>query len=240
MSTLIDTSTVGADVEQVIAACQAIVERRRYIRHPFVTELDRLQPDRLALGRWAGQKYHQVFLQNSIFSAIHSNAAEYEDVRQYAMDQLIAEETGIASGSAPHYVLMRHFGHACGLPESAFLPDAAASEVREYVGTLRSLCGRHFVLGLLTVFSIESQSGESVAKVREWLRANHDFDEEDLEWFTVHAEEEDDHAATGLALVRRHGHECPDLTTAGPECVEEITQAWLKLQDYYLSLLQLA
>lgn len=225
-------------IGDAIAACQRIVAERRSTRHPFVADLDRLRPGRPALGRWAVQKYHQVFLQNVIFSSIHANAADFEDVRQAMMDQLVAEETPVTSGSAPHYTLMQRFATACGAQPGDFAVTNPAPEVRRYVGTLTDLCrNRHFVLGMLVIYCIESQSGESAARLLAWLRANHDFTDGELEWFSVHAEDEDDHAAAGLALVRRHAGLMPDFPTAATSCASEITDGWLRLHDFYLSLL---
>lgn len=231
-------TTASAGVEEAIAECARIVAERRYSRHPFVAELDRMQPDMAAFGRWGVQKYHQVYLQNVIFSAIHSNAQEHEDVRQYAMDQLIAEETGLFSGDASHYVLMRRFAEACGAPAESFDRSAASPQVREYVDTLVSLCRDNPVaIGLLVIHSIESQSGEAAGRLKTWLAANRGFAEPALEWFTVHAEDEDEHAAAGLALVRRHADEVSEFATVATGAADEITKAWLRLQDHYLDLL---
>lgn len=228
----------AATAATAIAGCQQIVAERRSARHPFVAELDRIRPGRADLGRWAVQKYHQVFLQNVIFSNIHANAVEYEDVRQAMMDQLVAEETTITSGSAPHYTLMRRFASACGARQEDFDPGQAAPQVRSYVGTLTDLCrNRHFALAMLVIYCIESQSGESAGKLLAWLRANHDFTDAELEWFSVHAADEDEHASAGLALVERHAHLVPDFAAAATACASAITQAWLQLHDFYLSLL---
>jgi pyrroloquinoline-quinone synthase len=234
----IDTTPADASVPGVIARCQQIVAQRRSSAHPFVATLDKIQPSRADLGRWAAQKYHQVDLQNVIFSNIHANAREFTDVRQAMMDQLIAEETGRTSGSAPHYALMRRFAEACGADEALLAQDGIAPEVREYTGTLIDLCRtRHFALAMLVIYSIESQSGESAGKLLAWLRANHDFTDSELEWFSVHSEDEDDHADAGLALIKRHAGLVPDFATAAVECTSIITDAWLRLHDFYLTLL---
>lgn len=231
-------TALDADVPAVLAACRRIVDDRRYARHPFVAELRRRRPDRAALGRWAVQKCHQVYLQNTIFSQIHANAQDQVDVRQWAMDQLIAEETPLTSGSAAHYVLMRRFAESCGVTAGEFSPARAAAPVRSYVGVLNELCGRrHFVLGMLTIHSIESQSAEGVGRMLAWLRENHDFSDTDLEWFTVHAAEEDDHADSAMRLITRYAGDVPDFADQAPECALLVTEAWLRLQDFYLELL---
>lgn len=227
-----------ASVDGVIASCQRIVADRRSAAHPFVATLDKVQPTRADLGRWAAQKYHQVYLQNVIFSNIHANSAGFEDVRQAMMDQLIAEETGLTSGSAPHYTLMRRFAEACGADPALLAADGAAPEVRDYTGTLIDLCRtRHFVLAMLVIYSIESQSGESAGRLLAWLRANHDFTPAELEWFSVHSEDEDDHADAGLALIRRHAGLVPGFAAEAVACASIITDAWLRLHDFYLTLL---
>jgi pyrroloquinoline-quinone synthase len=231
-------SPADAVVAEIIARCQQIVADRRSSAHPFVATLDKVRPTRADLGRWAAQKYHQVYLQNVIFSNIHANAVEFEDIRQAMMDQLIAEETGRTSGSAPHYVLMRRFAQACGAAPALLGSDGAAPDVREYVGTLIDLCrNRHFVLAMLVIYSIESQSGESAGRLLAWLRANHSFTTAELEWFSVHADDEDDHAEAALALIERYAGLVPGFATDAVACVSVITDAWLRLHDFYLALL---
>jgi pyrroloquinoline-quinone synthase len=61
-------------LDDTLAACRVITERHRASSHPFVSTLAHARPDRARLGVWATEKYHQVFLQNVMFSAIHANA----------------------------------------------------------------------------------------------------------------------------------------------------------------------
>jgi pyrroloquinoline-quinone synthase len=231
-------TVVGSPVDAVIDECASLVRERRYSRHPFVAELDRIRPRRAALGRWGSQKYHQVYLQNVIFSAIHANAREHEDVRQYTMDQLVAEETDRISGDAPHYVLMRRFAEACGEPSSSFASERCTAEVRAYVDELLALCrDQPFPIGLLVIHAIESQSGEAAGRLLAWLRAN-GFSEAELAWFVVHAEDEDDHAEAGLALVRRHAPTVEQFGELAVASTDRITLAWLRLHDHYVRLLE--
>ncbi len=231
----------AAEVDAVIEQCAAIVRAKRSSAHPFVAELDAVAPDRAGIGRWATAKYHQVNLQNVIFSALHANARDLPDVRHYCVDQLVAEETHHTSGGSPHYAMMRRLAVACGMTDSMLDPVAVrvSPEVRAYVDTLIAACRDDDVAyGLLTIWSIESQSGESAGRVLAWLRANHDFTDDELEWFVVHSEDEDDHAAEGIALVRRLAVDLPDFPTRAPATVEAICDAWLTLHDHYRSLLR--
>jgi pyrroloquinoline-quinone synthase len=227
-----------SSIDDTLAQCDAIIRERRSARHPFVATLREQRPDRQALGRWAAQKCQQVFLQNTIFSGIHAKAMLHEDVRQAMMDQLVAEETAITSGSAPHYVLMRRFALACGVPPAQLELEACSADVFEFVDTVRSFCcSDHFVLGMLAVYAIESQSGEGVQRFLDWLREEHTFTEHELEWFVVHAEAEDEHAAAGLVLIKKYAHLVPSFAERAKDTVETMCAAWQTLHDVYYRLL---
>lgn len=224
-------------VQKIIEVCKSIIDENRYSRHPFVAKLRENPPTRKALRAWAIQKYHQVYLQNQIFSAIHSKTS-HEEVRQFMMEQLIAEETPINCGSDTHYNLMRRFAEACGATAADFDNSAASKEVRTYVNELLSTChNEHFALGLLAIYAIEHQSGESVAKLLEWLRDTHAFSEEELEWFTVHSEAEDEHADKGLTFILKYADSVDDFDARATKIVTEICEAWLTLHDHYLTLI---
>jgi pyrroloquinoline-quinone synthase len=225
-------------IDDTLAHCDAIIRERRAARHPFIATLREQHPDRRALGRWAAQKCHQVFLQNTIFSGIHAGAMHHEDVRQAMMEQLVAEETSIACGSAPHYVLMRRFATACGVSPVELELEACSADVLEFVDTVRSFCcSDHFVMGLLAVYAVESQSGEGVQKILDWLRAEHDFSEDELEWFVVHSEAEDEHAAAGLALIKKYAPLVDGFDERAKDTVETMCAAWQTLHDAYYRLL---
>lgn len=224
-------------VEAVLAQCQSIIEAKKYSRHRFVMDLDVLKPPKECLGRWALQKYHQVYRQNLIFSIIHAKT-QMEDVRQFMVEQLVAEETSINCGSDSHYNLMRRFAEACGVQSAEFTEKTASPEVVQYVDTLLSIIRReHFVVALLAIYAIEAQSGESVGRLVASLRRNYDFTEPQLEWFTVHSEADDDHAEEGVHLVRKYAHLCSDYEQRAPFVVSDICDAWLKLHDSYAAIL---
>ncbi len=223
------------DVAAVIDQCNAIIADRRYSRHPFVVNFAQDRPSEAMLGRWALQKYHQTYTQNRIFSTIHSKT-DFEDVRQFMMVQLVAEETAINCGTASHYNLVRRFAEACGVPATEFAPHSRAPEVQAYLDTLLSLVrDEHFTVGLLAIYAIECQSGESAGTLLAALRAHYRFSEAELEWFTIHSEEDDDHADLGLELVTRYAPGYDGFATAAPPAVTRLCDAWLRLHDFYAS-----
>lgn len=225
------------NIETVLLECDGIVRARKNSRHRFVVDFDRRRPPVEALGAWALQKYHQVYLQNQIFSIIHAKSND-EDVRQFMVEQLIAEETPIECGSDSHYNLMRRFAQACGVGDDRFTEATAAPAIRGYVDTLLAIMREeHFAVALLAIYAIESQSGESVGKLLAALRRYECFSEAELEWFVVHADADDTHADQGLQLVRKYAAAAPDFETRAPLAVVRICDAWLALHDYYASLL---
>jgi pyrroloquinoline-quinone synthase len=218
--------------DESIRMCQSLIRQKRNSLHPFFGDLSRPLPTS-QLRAWAEQKYHQVYLQNPIFGTLHGKT-QYEDVRAWMVEQLVAEETGLACGSDSHYNLMRRFAEACGAATASFAPEAAHPAVLAYVDSLLStMRNESFVLGLLAIYAIEAQSGESVSKLLSWLRQNYRFTDHELEWFTVHAADDDDHASKGLALVLKYAHLVDDFATSAPRVVGAICDAWLTLHDHY-------
>ncbi len=225
------------EIDAVIAHCGDIIATKRCARHPFVVDFENNRPDELTLGQWALQKYHQVYLQNQIFSIIHAKT-DIPLVRQFMVEQLVAEETPINCGSDSHYNLMRRFAKACGVADDQFCPGTIAPEVRAYVDVLLSIMrDEHFTVGLLAIYAIESQSGESVGAILSALKRHYRFSADELEWFTVHAEEDDGHADQGMRLVREYAPSLADFDHAAPRVVERICDAWLALHGFYRSLL---
>lgn len=225
------------ELDAVLSRCQEIAARHRAARHPFVATLDATRPDRARLGDWAAEKYHQVFLQNAMFSAIHANAWDREPLRQFMVEQILAEETSIIAGSDSHYGLMRRFAAACGVGRERLQDGRPSTPVLRWVRAAVGLCrDSHPAVALVALHAIEGNAGEAVARVLTWLRDNHTFTERELEWFSVHAEAEDDHAASGLALVKQYAHEVPDFAGAAPRAVETLCAAWTALHDHYLGL----
>ena len=226
------------NIQATLKECETLVNEKRYSRHPFITGLRTNPPSMQSLCAWAIQKYHQVYQQNRIFSAIHTQSP-HEDVRQFMMEQLIAEETEISCGTDSHYNLMRRFAEACGAHVDCFRADKISPQVSQYTNRLVSICQeQHFTIGMLTIYAIESQSSESVANFLNWLREVYSFSDDHLEWFTVHSEEDDEHADKGLELVIKYADSVPNFEKIAPKCVSDICDSWLALHDYYLSLLQ--
>jgi pyrroloquinoline quinone (PQQ) biosynthesis protein C len=225
------------DADTLMGRVDQFIDEARYERHPFVSELESGRVPRERLQEWAVQKYHQTFLQNRCLSAIHTQTV-YEDVRQYEMDQLIAEETGLADGSAAHYALMRRFAEALGpLPVPAD-EVPVAEPVRHFVDYLVGTCQReHFVYGLLAIYINERQTPSAVLRMRRYLVESLGMSEADVEWFTVHGEGDVEHAAEARKLILKYMHEAPGFAERAIPFVQAGLDEWARLQDFYASLI---
>jgi pyrroloquinoline-quinone synthase len=210
----------------------AIIEAHKYSKHPFVQEVLAGNVTREGVKNWAIQKYFQVYGQNRGFSGIHSNAP-YEDVRQFQIEQLIAEETGIEEGTDTHYGLMKRFAFSMGATEEDFNIEPGAAVKAHVDHMINTCCKEHFVYGMLAFYTIESQTPEAVLKLAEAFKQQFGSSEEDLEWFYVHGGADVEHSEIAKYLINKYASEAPHYEVKAPLLVEMGCKIWENLQDHY-------
>lgn len=216
----------------------AMIQANKYSKGSFVTEVVSGNVNREQLKRWAIQKYFQTYHQNRAFSAIHANAP-YEDVRQYEMEQLIGEETGIQDGSDTHYNLMKRFAIAMGATEEEIANTPVGGPVQEFLDYLLGLTkNEHFVYGILAIYINESQTSESATKLYNSLKEQFGVEDAALEWFTVHGEADVEHSSEARKLVEKYAAEAPNFEERSVQIIENGTKMWTKLHDYYYEVLK--
>lgn len=218
--------------EAIVARLDEFIDDNAYVKHSFTQALIKGEVGREELRTWAVQKYHQTFQQNRGFSAIHARAP-YEDVRQWEMEQLIAEETDIRDGSDSHYNLMKRFAIAVGAPENLHeLP--MAPEVAAFIDYLLDVCMQeHFVYGLLAFYVNERQTPAAVQKMYNHLVGQMGITKHEAEWFLVHGEVDTYHAEGARKLIVKYAGEAPDFERRAPEVVRNGVVQWQRLQDFY-------
>ncbi|MEO3786726.1 iron-containing redox enzyme family protein [Actinocorallia sp. B10E7] len=212
-----------------------IIDDSAYVRHSFTETLVSGSVSRDQLRSWAIQKYHQTFLQNCGFSAIHARAMHHEDVRQWEMEQLIAEETDIRDGSDSHYNLMKRFAIAMGADEDL---DGVgpAPEVLEFIDYLVGTClDEHFVYGLLAFYVNERQTPAAAQRMYDYLTKEMGVSRKDAEWFLVHGEVDVYHAREARVLIEKYADDAPGFETRAEEIVRDGCAHWRRLQDFYFS-----
>jgi len=214
------------------------IQSHKYSNHEFVKKLETLTVNRDHLKKWAIQKYHQVFRQNCNFSAIHSVSCDYEDIRQYQMEQLIAEETNIADGSDSHYGLMKRFALSLGAAESEILEDKPGKPIMDFFQFQYNHCKASPIYGMLSIYLVESQTSESVIKMCKAIKKQFMLSDHDLEWFILHGKLEDSHAGDAKKLIIKYISDLNDFTDRGWKVIKEGIGAWNNLQNYYADILK--
>lgn len=184
------------------------------------------------------QKYHQVYKQDCMFSALHSNAIEYEDIRQHAITQLIAEETVIADGSDSHYNLIKRFAKTLGATEEQIKNTKPSEEVINYISYIVPLCKNlHPAYGLLATYTIECQTVKEVEQIYNHIKDKFDFNNHAFEWFLIHGRSKQDHAIEGRKLILKHASDQSEFFQKSWIIVNDTLSVLNKLQNFYQSLI---
>ena len=211
------------------------IERRKYTRHSWTQFVLGGRAASEGLKRWAIQKYHQTFLQIPIFSIVHSRAESVE-IRRFMVDQLIDEETSLRSGGDSHYMLMRRFAAAMGATEQEVTSTPPGVPVLRYVEEAKDICRtEHPVIVMASMYAGERQTAEVTRLVLDQLRRQFDLDDHDLEWFVVHAGD-DEHADAERDLIERLGEGVEDLQESGLRVIDRFMTQWGRLQDFYYAI----
>jgi len=214
-----------------------IIAEHKYSKHSFIKHVESGTVKKENLKSWAIQKYFQVYHQNCGFSAIHANC-EYEDVRQFEVEQLIEEETNIKGGSESHYNMMKRFCYALNANDQDFQQTPIGAPVKEHIKKLKYIClNEHFVYGLLAFYIFESQTPESAMRMYHTFKQQFNFDDTTLEWFLVHGSADIEHSQQSKNFIMKYAHEVQDFIHKKNKFVIDGVKAWNQLQDYYYSLL---
>lgn len=227
-----------SSIEKIFENFDLHIQQNKYSNHEFIKILETLDVNKQHLKKWAIQKYHQVYRQNCLFSAIHSISIDYEDIRQYQMSQLIAEETGITDGSDSHYALMKRFALSIGANEDEIYSDKPGTPIIDFFNFQYAHCKADPIYGMLSIYLVESQTAESVEKMCRALRKQFSLSDYELEWFIIHGEVEDSHAAQAKQLIIKHALDVEEFSNRGWAIIKDGVFAWNNLQNYYANLLK--
>ncbi|MCR8923480.1 iron-containing redox enzyme family protein [Dasania sp. GY-MA-18] len=187
--------------------------------------------------RWAIQKYHQTYLQNIVFSAIHSNT-QNETLRQAMIDQLIAEETSIKDGSDSHYNLMKRFAIACGATEDDIRKSQVSDSVKIFIDYLTNRCKYSDpMLALLSIYINEKQVPTSAISSKSLIQDKFCISDIDMEWFDLHGALDIEHAQEGKALIEKYQYQCPEFDSMAMPVVKQGVVQWNKLHDHYCQII---
>ncbi len=224
--------------EEIFKRCDDFIDQNHFAGRSFVKMVLDGEVNKESLKGWAIQKFFQVRDQNCVFSAIHSNSKHFLDIREFQMSQLIDEETEMGEGSAAHYALMERFARALGAKDSDFSIDKIGTGVKRFVNYLLTLCQReHPVYGMLAIYVNEKQTPRAADLLHKYLKSNFNLDDDELEWFTVHAEADIKHSSMGRELISRYFEKLPDFNDKSLQIVKNGVNEWHCLHEYYASII---
>jgi pyrroloquinoline quinone (PQQ) biosynthesis protein C len=210
------------------------IQDHRYSDHSFVHLLNSGEYTEAGLRDWAVQKYFQTREQNCVYAAVHFNARPHLDIRAYEVEQLVDEETNAGEGSEPHYALIKRLADAMGAPAAAYRDANIGYGVTRFVDYLLALASNeHPVIGMMGSYINENQTPKAAQMMYEALKRNHGLDDRTLEWFTVHAGADIEHADRARTLIIKYAADVPDFAARARWTVERGITEWRALQDYY-------
>ena len=187
------------------------VQQRHSKVHPWSEAWVSGKLNKRLLGEWVKQHYHYVSYFPTWMSTMYSNA-QPEDVRLHLLENIAEEDGLLDSGSykaVSHTALLLDFAGHCGVGRREVLDTQINGELLPETLGLQSWCFRQShkpykeaIAGLLV--GLESQVPEIYSKTTPALLDKYGFTEEQVVFFTLHIEADQEHSGRGYALLDKY------------------------------------
>lgn len=186
-----------------IAELTATIKMHSF-RDPLVEGLLLGELSREGVKLWFMQAAFVVRDFTRIISAIHSNCP-YEDGR-LLMAENLWEEHGEGLPEREHYTLVKRLIKALGAADEEMESARPLPETTAYVEHCFTVARERSFLEAITSigFGIEYFMPKFFGIAARSLRENYGLTEYDVEYLTVHIEEDADHANRAIALIRKY------------------------------------
>ncbi len=176
-------------------------------KHPFSATWSAGQFTRQQLGEWAVQHYYYIVAIPPQFAALYARMPD-DDGRELIMENL-AGEVPPEQPEKAHPALLLKFARACGLSddyiknaelEGRILPSTRA--MRAWIWELSQIRPMHESCAGIMV----ALEGQLPTLYPAYIAAMEKmgFTDDELEFFHVHVENDDEHAAIGMELCARY------------------------------------
>jgi pyrroloquinoline-quinone synthase len=210
---------------------KTIVDSRHCINHPLVQAWSAGALPKQVLGRWAQEHYHFTKDLWAFLAATYSNCP-YADARQTIMENLSEEE----DPADPHVNILLGFARACGVsPDEikASRPMPTTWGLKDWLtristrnSWIESAAGMHI--------GMESQMPTMCATILPALREKYGFKEEEIRFFSLHYEADQEHGGRIYDLIGKYAT-TPEVQEAVKQAVREGTQKrWLYYDGVYI------
>jgi len=170
---------------------------------PFMIEFAEGRADKEKLANFAASYCFQVDNFKRCVAAVYAKA-EPRDVRELMLENL-EEEHGEGDPSRDHAQLVARFGRALGADLPTPYDLEPIPESREWVARILKVClEEEFVVGLAALsYGIEART-RTMAFLGSIYRDKYGLSEDDLEFFFMHLEADEEHAGRAIELIRRY------------------------------------
>ena len=193
---------------------------------PFMIEFAQGKIPKENLARFAASYCFQVDNFKRFVAQVYANA-EPRDVRELMLENLW-EEHGEGDPSRDHTALVAKFGRALGANIEDIYAVEPIPEGRQWIDRILRVCREEeFVVGLAAIsFGIEFRT-QTMALLGRIYRDAYGLSEDDLEFFFLHLEADEEHAGRAIELVRKYctTEELLERCKAGVREVLEATKA---------------
>lgn len=228
---------MALDPDRVVKELEAAMNSQWFEDRPFLREFaeGRVPLERLA--RFSPSYLFQVDQFKRFVAAIYANA-EPRDVRELMLENLV-EEHGEGDPSRDHVRLVERFVRATGARVPDIFRVEPIAESRRWVERILAICREEpFVVGLAALsYGIEART-RTMSYLGTIYAERYGIPREDLEFFFLHVEADEEHAGRAIDLIRRYCadeallercvwavHEVLDATRAVAEGMERVCAA---------------
>ena len=197
------TTTATLDPDRVEKELADVTNAVTFDARPFMLDFAEGKVPRENLARFAASYCYQVDNFKRFVAQVYANA-EPRDVRELMLENLW-EEHGDGDDSRDHTALVAKFARALGAEIEDIYDVEPIRESRQWVDRILQVCrDEDFVVGLAAIsFGIEFRT-QTMALLGQIYRDRYGVSEDDLEFFFMHLEADEEHAGRAIELVRKY------------------------------------
>lgn len=188
---------------ELVQTLKGMVERRKaYQNHPWIQRYVQGELSRPQIRLWVEQHYCTVGDVHDIFGPIYAGCPDPE-VRVRMLENILEEETGRLTGSAPHRELMCRLIEALGgtreqISQIQPLPETIAR--RSFLRLLARTRPFYEAVAAISVAG-ESQFGDMAETYARTAETRYGLSPEATAFWWVHAQADKEHGGTAFEIV---------------------------------------
>ena len=218
--------TTPLDPDRVEKELADVTNAVTFDNRPFIQDFAQGRVPKENLARFAASYCFQVDQFKRFVAQVYAHA-EPRDVRELMLENLW-EEHGEGEDGRDHTALVAKFARALGAEIEDIYDVEPIRESRQWVDRILNVCrDEDFVVGLAAIsFGIEFRT-QTMAFLGQIYRDRYGLTEDDLEFFFMHLEADEEHAGRAIELVRKYctTEELLDRCKAGVSEVLDATAA---------------